>query len=204
MDFLLAARKISLKLCLMLFIGYLTLAKCAQNYGGNYDWRMLGGGPLQVISFQVGTSSSLSHGGRFNYSIGGSIGWNYLSSFYNLLDSVQHIFDVGLRFKYQFSREPLLSHSIGVETYFHLPFSTTQAFKRVPQPLSLILGAGGTLVRPDKTRPYLGGGYVEVGLGLAKFFPINVNLIYRWSFFEAGKQAVEPLEQSLHIDFILF
>ncbi len=178
----------------------------AQNYGGNYDWRMLGGGPLQIVSFHIGTVTSVTHGGQTGYSIGGSIGWNYLSSFYGALRGVDHIFDMGVRVKYNFNDIGQKSHIVGAELYLHFPCSTTNLFRHMPQPLSLIFGGGGIFMYPntESLSSSVNGRYIEVGIGIMKYFVVNVNVLYRWSFFPNNSIGVLPLEQSFHIEFAIF
>ncbi len=180
----------------------------AQNYGGNYDWRMLGGGPLQVVSFHIGTTTSFNHN-AVGYNIGGSFGWNYLSSFYNLLKGIDHVFDVGVRVKYNFSDIGIKSHLIGTEIYLHFPCSTTNIFRHVPQPLSFIVGGGGIFaesniqnIQIENTK--VNGHYIEFGVGILKYFVVNVNLFYRISFFPQNQINLQPLEQSFHVEFAIF
>ncbi|RDU71270.1 hypothetical protein CQA66_06940 [Helicobacter aurati] len=189
-----------------------SLSSKAQNYGGNYDWRMLGGGPLQIVSLHLGTSINTSTN-KTGYSIGASIGWNYLSSFYNLFDKIEHIFDMGIRIKYDFTQDYLQRHSVGAELQFHFPYSTSNIFKNIPQPVSAIIGSGSIFICQDSLLHIIRGYYVEVGIGFAKFFPVNISFMYRWSFFTNPMQPVStqhvptqpaPIEKSIHIVFTLF
>ncbi|WP_233714254.1 hypothetical protein [Helicobacter trogontum] len=181
----------------------------SQNYGGNYDWRMLGGGPLQLVSFHIGTSTSINRNFT-GYNLGGSVGWNYLSSFYNAFEGVDHIFDMGIRFKYMFNDSAIKSHLIGTELYFHFPCSTTNLFRHAPQPISLVVGGGAIFAEHNTTRLQnlsLGettGYYVEVGIGLFKYFVINANLLYRASFFQSNTLNIQPIEHNLLVEFAIF
>lgn len=192
--------------CFVSCICIYTTSLKAQNYGGNYDWRMLGGGPLQLFSFHFGTSSSINHNKALGYNVGASIGWNYLSSFYNTMEGIDHIFDIGIRMKYSFSDATIKTHAIGAEIYLHFPCSTTDLFRNAPQPFSLIIGGGSIFVRPENMslQQNLNGGYVEVGVGVFKYFPININFLYRWSFFHANSLGIDPVEQSFHVEFAIF
>ncbi len=186
------------KVCLFIFFPFYLLN--AQNYGGNYDWRMLGGGPLQIISFHVGTATSINRD-SMGYNIGGSFGWNYLSSFYGILNGVDHAFDMGVRVKYNFSDTGVKSHLVGTEIYLHFPYSTTKVFRHAPQPLSLIVGGGGIFT---ESRDKINGSYIEFGVGILKYFVINVNLLYRISFFPQNLSNIQPVEQSFHVEFSIF
>lgn len=180
----------------------------AQNYGGNYDWRMLGGGPLQIVSFHIGTNTSLTHNFT-GYNIGGSVGWNYLSSFYGSFNGMDHIFDMGIRVKYMFNDVKIKSHLIGAELYFHFPYSTTNLFRHAPQPISLIIGSGAIFaqsLQPTQSLQYeeSNGHYFEVGVGLFKYFVINVNLLYRISFFPQNTLGIQPIEHNFLVEFAIF
>ncbi len=181
----------------------------AQNYGGNYDWRMLGGGPLQLVSFHIGTNTSITHN-HTGYNLGGSFGWNYLSSFYNAFEGIDHVFDMGVRLKYMFNDSIIKSHLVGTEIYFHFPCSTTNLFRHVPQPLSLVIGGGAIfaesmlpqsqILSNEKTT----GQYIEIGVGLFKYFVINVNLLYRVSFFPQNTLGIQHIEQNFLLEFAIF
>lgn len=180
----------------------------AKNYGGNYDWRMIGGGPLQLVSFHIASDTPINSGASGSYSIGASIGWNYFSALYNMLESVEHNFDMGLRVKYLASFSNVRSTLLGAELYLHFPASNSDIFLNVPQPLSLIMGAGAILPYKDSK---VNGYYLEIGLGVAKFFIINMNLLYRASFFSTDSinsigttPALKPIEHSFHIEFAIF
>lgn len=175
----------------------------AQNYGGNYDWRMLTGGPLQLISFHVGTNTSITHN-HTGYNIGGSFGWNYLSSFYDALNGIDHIFDIGLRAKYMFYDSVVKSHLVGAELYLHFPCSTTDTFRNVPQPISLVLGSGAIFANTMQHAPHITGHYIEAGIGLFKYFFVNANLLYRVSFFPQNAIGLERVEQSFVVEFAIF
>lgn len=181
---------------------------CAQNYGGNYDWRMLGGGPLQIVSFHVGTNTSMTHN-HTGYNLGGSVGWNYLSSFYNTFDGIDHVFDMGVRVKYMFNDSIIKSHLVGAELYFHFPCSTTNLFRHAPQPFSLIVG-GGVIFAESLPQAQTSlhaetrGHYIEVGIGLFKYFVINANLLYRMSFFPQNTLGIQQMEQNFLIEFAIF
>ncbi|WP_202391521.1 hypothetical protein [Helicobacter saguini] len=226
---LIESRILKLKKLLYIFI-FLTLILQnlqAKNYGGNYDWRMIGGGPLQLVSFHIGLDSSITHNGSTGYSIGASVGWNYFSAFYNVLDNVEHTFDVGFRVKYMFNHSAFETHLVGFETYLHFPCATSDSFLNFPQPVSLIVGGGAIFPYKDsKSSPNtellaqqnaLNGYYFEFGIGLAKYFIVNVNLLYRVSFFnEDSIKAMnnltfspqnfnlQPIEHSFHIEFAIF
>lgn len=197
----------------------------AKNYGGNYDWRMIGGGPLQLVSFHIGTDTSITHSANTGYSIGASVGWNYFSAFYNVLDDVEHTFDVGFRVKYMFNRSAFETHLVGAELYLHFPCATSDTFLNFPQPISLVIGGGGILPYKD-SKNFSGasnaanndirGYYFEFGIGLAKYFIVNVNFLYRVSFFNADSiKAInnvtfspqnfnlQPIEHSFHIEFAI-
>lgn len=180
----------------------------AQNYGGNYDWRMLGGGPLQIVSFHIGTNTSITHNST-GYNLGGSVGWNYLSSFYNILNGIDHAFDIGVRAKYMFNDSVIKSHLVGAELYFHFPCSTTNLFRHAPQPFSLVIGGGAIFAQSlpqTQVLPYTEakGHYVEVGIGLFKYFVINANLLYRISFFPQNTLGIQPLEHNFLVEFAIF
>ncbi|RDU67522.1 hypothetical protein CQA53_00400 [Helicobacter didelphidarum] len=199
------------KIALIFLLFYTHQYAIAQNYGGNYDWRMIGGGPLQLVSFHVGSSTSITHNGDTGYSLGVSVGWNYFSAFYGVFDNIEHVFDMGMRVKYNFNHNVIKSHLVGAELYLHFPYSTTNIFAKFPQPFSLILGGGGIFVYPDSkaSRADIHGYYVETGIGIAKFFIVNVNLLYRWSFFPSGVSqgnaiGLQPIEQSFHVEFAIF
>ncbi|STQ85985.1 hypothetical protein LS73_002255 [Helicobacter muridarum] len=188
-------------LCLCIANSVFTVAK---NYGGNYDWRMLGGGPLQVVSLHIGSHSNLSNNGHTGYSIGASIGWNYLSSFYGLFKRIDHVFDMGFRIKYDFIQDSLQKHNVGAELQFHFPYSTSNAFRNIPQPISGIIGAGLVFAYKDSMSSSIRGNYMEIGIGFIKFLPFNMNITYRWSFFPNNQNNLLRIEKSLHVIFTIF
>ena len=119
---------------------------------------------------------------------------------------VDHIFDMGVRVKYNFNDIGQKSHIVGAELYLHFPCSTTNLFRHMPQPLSLIFGGGGIFMYPntESLSSSVNGRYIEVGIGIMKYFVVNVNVLYRWSFFPNNSIGVLPLEQSFHIEFAIF
>lgn len=193
----------------LLFIFSNTNYLFSQNYGGNYDWRMLGGGPLQLISFHIGTNTSINHNST-RYNLGGSVGWNYLSSFYNTFKGIDHIFDMGIRVKYMFNDSTIKSHLVGAELYFHFPCSTTNLFRYTPQPISFIIGSGAifannnTIHSQNLSTKEVTGYYFETGVGLFKYFVINANLLYRLSFFQPNALNIQPIEHNFLVEFAIF
>lgn len=132
------------------------------NYLGNW-W--------QLASFHLGSSIDLNtpNGGAMGLSIGASAGWNYL-----FLNDV----DIGVRGKYLYSNAYASTHSLGAMLYAH---SWGQ-----PNAGLFSFALGGGLLITHTPSDQSAGGYVEVGLAGFKFFPVNVDLLYRASFYPAG------------------
>lgn len=139
----------------------------------------------QLASFHLGSSIDLNtpSGGAMGLSLGASAGWNYL-----FLTDV----DIGMRGKYLYSSSHASTHSLGAILYVHSWEPPNDGL------FSFALG-GGMLIAHAKGSQAL-GGYVEVGLAGFKFFPVNVDLLYRASFYPAGNAlGMAEMVHGIHI-----
>lgn len=129
------------------------------NYFGNW-W--------QLATFHIGSSIELNtpSGGAMGLNIGASTGWNYL--FHNDID-------IGLRAKYLYANTSISTHSFGAMLYVH-------SWKQ-PNAGLFSFALGGGMISANRAGHSALGGYVEVGVALFKFFPINGDLLYRASFY---------------------
>lgn len=125
----------------------------------------------QLASFHLGSSIDLNtpSGGAMGLSLGASAGWNYL-----FLNDV----DIGVRGRYLYSGSYASTHALGAILYVHSWNPPNEGL------FSFALG-GGMLITHTRESQTL-GGYVEVGLAGFKFFPVNIDLLYRASFYPVG------------------
>lgn len=125
--------------------------------------------------------------------------------------------DYGWRVRYLFSHSPKLhrnTHYIGAALYLH-PFpnpyhrasGALQTHKDCegkpdgyPTPFSFVLG-GGLSVQSNAYAQSV-GGYVEGGLALFKWFPLNAELLYRISFYPSSPYF-ESITQSIQLVFTI-
>ncbi|WP_407379141.1 hypothetical protein [Helicobacter sp.] len=125
--------------------------------------------------------------------------------------------DYGWRVRYLFSHSSQLranTHYIGAALYLH-PFpnpyhrasGAIQTHKDCedkpdgyPTPFSFVLGSGLSV----QGNPYgqSVGGYIEGGLALFKWFPLNAELLYRVSFYPSSPYF-ESITQSIQLVFTL-
>lgn len=125
--------------------------------------------------------------------------------------------DYGWRVRYLFSHSPQLganTHYIGAALYLH-PFpnpyhrasGAIQTHKDCedkpdgyPTPFSFVLGGGLSV----QSNPYgqSVGGYIEGGLALFKWFPLNAELLYRVSFYPSSPYF-ESITQSIQLVFTI-
>lgn len=125
--------------------------------------------------------------------------------------------DYGWRVRYLFSHSAEFqtnTHYIGALLYLH-PFpnpyhrasGAIQTHRDCedkpdgyPTPFSFVLGSGLSL----RSNPYgqSVGGYIEGGIALFKWFPLNAELLYRISFYPSNAHF-EPITQSIQLVFTI-
>ena len=111
--------------------------------------------------------------------LGVSVGWNYF-------EAEDEEIDFGLRLKYLYTKSDYKTHSVGLVGYLH-PYTYPIIYNSpVIQPLSFLVGGGYTTTKAPNGIS-LNGGYVEAGIALFKYFPLNLDIIYRASFY--GKKS---------------
>lgn len=150
------------------------------------------GNVLQYATFHIGSATDINtpNNGAQGLILGVSGGMNYI--FVN--DDSQS--DIGLRGKYLFSNAYGNTHSIGFVTYISLPEHITKSGRI----FSFIIGGGGAITNVAKKSA--GGGYVEFGVSLCKFFPINLDLTYRASFYEeVNALKMSPMVHGINLVF---
>ena len=118
--------------------------------------------------------------------------------------------DYGWRVRYLFSHSPKLhrnTHYICAALYLHRASGALQTHKDCegkpdgyPTPFSFVLG-GGLSVQSNAYAQSV-GGYVEGGLALFKWFPLNAELLYRISFYPSNAHF-EPITQSIQLVFTI-
>lgn len=151
--------------------------------------KFLSGSILQMASFHIGGDfliSRLNSGAlgadnkKFAMSLGGSVGWNYFE-----IDDEE--IDYGLRIKYLYTKSDYKTHSVGVIGYLHpYTYPITRKNQSLIQPLSFLLGGGYSYAQTPHGHSF-SGGYVEAGFALFKYFPLNLDIIYRAGFY--GKKS---------------
>lgn len=146
--------------------------------------KFLYGSILQMASFHIGGNflvSRLNSGAfgadskKFAMDLGGSFGWNYFE-----IDDDE--IDFGLRLKYIYTKSDYKTHGVGFITYIHPHTYPILRNSRVIQPLSFLAGAGYTNTKTPQGISF-NGGYVEAGIALFKYFPLNIDIIYRASLY---------------------
>ncbi|OBV29771.1 hypothetical protein BKN38_01435 [Helicobacter sp. CLO-3] len=141
----------------------------------------------QIATFHIGSSIDINtpNGGAMGLNIGGSAGWNYI-----FLSDV----DMGARFKYLYSNAYASTHSLGAMLYIHT--ANDDMFS---------LALGGGVLFTNQGGQSATGSYVEVGVGLFKFFPVNGDLLYRASFYPASNPlGMSEMVHGIQIVFSLF
>ena len=151
--------------------------------------KFLSGSILQMATFHIGGDfliSRLNSGAlgadnkKFALSLGGSVGWNYF-------EIEDEEIDYGLRLKYLYTKSDYKTHSVGVIGYLHpYTYPITRRNQSFIQPLSFLAG-GGYITSKSPNGTSIDGGYVEAGFALFKYFPLNLDIIYRASFY--GKKS---------------
>lgn len=152
------------------------------------ETKMFYGNILQMATFHIGAkflTSRLDSGAlgadnkKVAMDLGVSVGWNYF-------EAEDEEIDMGLRLKYLYTKSDYKTHSVGLVAYLH-PYTYPIMYNSpIIQPFSFVLGGGYS----NSTSPHghsFNGGYVEAGIALFKYFPLNLDIIYRASFY--GKKS---------------
>lgn len=152
------------------------------------ETKMFYGNILQMATLHIGANFLTSRinndllgvdNKKVAFDVGVSVGWNYF-------EAEDEKIDFGLRLKYLYTKSDYKTHSVGLLGYLH-PYTYPIIYNSpVIQPLSFLIGGGYTTSKA----PYgasLNGGYVEAGIALFKYFPLNLDIIYRASFY--GKKS---------------
>ncbi len=155
------------------------------------ETKMFYGNILQMATFHIGANfltSRLSGAPSQNIAadnkkvamdLGVSVGWNYF-------EAEDEEIDLGLRLKYLYSKSDYKTHSVGLVGYLH-PYTYPIMYNSpIIQPLSFLIGGGYTTSKAPNGTSF-NGGYVEAGIALFKYFPLNLDIIYRASFY--GKKS---------------
>ncbi|MGX3012143.1 hypothetical protein ACWIUD_11435 [Helicobacter sp. 23-1044] len=155
------------------------------------ETKMFYGNILQMATFHIGANFLTS---RLNNALGAdnkkvamdlgvSVGWNYF-------EAEDEEIDMGLRLKYLYTKSDYKTHSVGLVAYLH-PYTYPIMYNSpIIQPLSFLLGGGYS----NSTSPHganFNGGYVEAGVALFKYFPLNLDIIYRATFY-GKKGGISP------------
>ncbi len=153
--------------------------------------KFLSGSILQMATFHIGGDFLISRlsgmpsqniaadNKKFVMSLGGSVDWNYF-------EIEDEEIDYGLRLKYLYTKSDYKTHSVGVVGYMHPYTYPIVRNSRLIQPLSFLVGGGYTISKAPNGTSF-NGGYVEAGIALFKYFPLNLDIIYRASFY--GKKS---------------
>lgn len=142
----------------------------------------------QVVSFHYGFSTDLNSADsdkvskdRFGGIIGASVGWNLFADGELRpkpsipIPFVDWELGLGLRLKYLYMDTYAPTHSVGVVLYVYYPDSLSVVFPLFP----FVFGAGANFSKTGNLEA--NGYYIEVGLGIAKVFPmvVNTDITYR-------------------------
>ena len=151
------------------------------------ETKMFYGNILQMATFHIGANFLTSRlnnalgvdNKKVAMDLGVSVGWNYF-------EAEDEEIDMGLRLKYLYTKSDYKTHSVGLMAYLH-PYTYPIMYNSpIIQPLSFLLGGGYS----NSTSPHgasFNGGYVEAGIALFKYFPLNLDIIYRATFY--GKKG---------------
>ncbi|MGX2982156.1 hypothetical protein [Helicobacter sp. 23-1045] len=151
------------------------------------ETKMFYGNILQMATFHIGANFLTS---RLNNALGAdnkkvamdlgvSVGWNYF-------EAEDEEIDMGLRLKYLYTKSDYKTHSVGLVAYLH-PYTYPIMYNSpIIQPLSFLLGGGYSNSTSPRGHSF-NGGYVEAGVALFKYFPLNLDIIYRATFY--GKKG---------------
>ena len=156
--------------------------QCKAYYLGD----MFFGNYWQIATFHIGANmmqelNSTQDNTNVVRDMGVSVGFNYSFLEDSCYDCDKIInFDFGWRLKYLHSKGDNVTHSVGAILYFH-PYPQKMIYNTA-QPFSIALGGGYANTKLlDKRNAE--GGYVEVGIALFKYFAINIDILYRATFY---------------------
>ena len=144
----------------------------------------------QLASFHIGSSIDFNtpNGGAMGINIGASAGKNYV--FLNDLD-------IGVRAKYLYAKTAVSTHSLGAMLYVH-------SWNK-PNAGLFSFALGGGMLAAHRLDSSVFGGYIEVGVALFKFFPVNADLLYCASFYPVNNPlAMAEMTHGIHIVFGFF
>lgn len=209
------------RLALLLALTPLSLIAIPLCQSQSEQLKFWGGTLMQIVSLHAGVGadfnaldSSAPHKVRLAATtplVGVSAGVMYM----NPEDDRE--LDYGWRLRYLFSHSPQLhrnTHYIGAAFYLH-PFpnpyhrasGAIQTHKDCedkpdgyPTPFSFVLGGGLSLQSNAHAQSV--GGYMEGGIALFKWFPINAELLYRVSFYPSSPYF-ETITQSIQLVFTI-
>lgn len=195
---------------LILFVSLSKAIPVCQSYSELQ--KIWGGNIMQLISLQAAMSVDFSS--PKNNRIGGGAGVS-LGMSYAHTDDEREV-DFGWRIKYLFLDSGAFkqqNHFIGASFYIH-PFpnpyhkwsGAIQTHKDCenkddgyPTPFSFVIGGGATITH--NTFGNANGGYIEAGIALFKWFPINGEILYRLSIFPQNRFSIQGFQHS--INFVL-
>ncbi|MBR2494308.1 hypothetical protein [Helicobacter sp.] len=214
-------RLLGARLALLLILAPISLLAIPLCQSQSEQLKFWGGTLMQIISLHAGvgadfnaldsSAKNLARKTATTPIVGASAGVMYM----NPEDDRE--LDYGWRVRYLFSHSPKLdrsTHYIGALLYLH-PFpnpyhrasGAIQTHKDCedkpdgyPTPFSFVLGSGLSV----QSNPYgqSVGGYMESGIALFKWFPLNAELIYRISFYPSNPYF-ESITQSIQLVFTI-
>ncbi len=193
---------------LALLIIHLKAIPLCQSY--SESMKLWGGNVMQVLSLQVAMSAESSDNEKIGFGVGASTGVNYVHT-----DDDRDL-GFGWRIKYLYLDSGAFNqknHLVGGALYLH-PFpnpyhkwsGAIQTHKDCenkddgyPTPFSFLIGAGVNIANNNFGSQ--NGGYIEAGIALFKWFPMNGEIIYRLNIFPKNNLNFQEIQHS--INFIL-
>lgn len=188
-------KKFLLILCLFVGFDFLSARSLRPH---EYNMKFISGSVLQMASFHIGGDFPIAHLNsgalgadkkKYGLILGGSVGWNY----FEIEDDE---LDFGLRIKYNYTKTDYTTHSVGVISYIHPYTYPIMRGSHFIQPLSFLLGAGYSNSKAPQGHSF-DGGYIEAGIALFKYFPLNLDIIYRASLY-GKKNGINSSNQLTH------
>ena len=154
------------------------------------------GSILQFVSVDLGLKNQINANNTEVNFIGGiGVGLTYIPIHKHLA--------VGTRIRYLYHSDGrnIDTHSLGLLAYLH-PFPYIP-YKLGFNPISLVFGAGWILCK--KELEYANGVYIEAGIALFKFFPVNMEVLYRASFYnQYNSFKINNITHSVNVVFSIF
>lgn len=166
---------------------------------------------FQIVSLHLGTNIDLNAPNVNNaFSIGVSVGWNNIGKHRgDYRGDYSEVPIGGLRFKYMYANNTIPTYSIGLIGYYYpISYRVNNEVAEIMNKFSSLgfgfaFGVGAIFAEQDSH--FASGGYIEAGITLIKHIPINLDILYKISFYGDSPIFLDKrVTHSLQFVFTLF